>query len=427
MIATKDLTPSPPLHRVLSRYRVFSRLCSLSLFICFYALSSQGGAQLERLGDASTSSSLFSITLRLNAPELWGQPTPTKMPSSDEKKTKLKEASPLTEFEVEEWFSHYEGRSFYGLFRGEVWVGESTKTVSRVQSGDRTLIQVQVDDQFKIDAQKEPNTQPKRANNRDIKRYLSTAPFKLISATYMTYHDAPKGENSCDDGAWCILNEEGGLNRLTLTSQETLRAQIGLSPALLIGYGWTYPQFDRGVDYPIETRVIDHRFERRGGRWAPMIELSTVDRQRAQSKTEVIDRFKLRWSIQRSDGLSQYRMTRRAIEKRQLPLWKMPTLIEIQRQRGTLSSDALNRVLSRKREALDSCFLTYKSTHKTDVTPSVVVRLDIDQRGRLRSVGAVEIEHPNLTACLLSALRGLQFSPPNQGAATLAYPISFTP
>ena len=177
----------------------------------------------------------------------------------------------------------------------------------------------------------------------------------------------------------------------------------------------------------IETRVIDHRFERRGGRWAPMIEVSTVDRQRAQSKTEVIDRFKLRWSIQRSDGLSQYRMTRRSIEKRLLPLWKMPTLVEIQRQRGTLSTDALNRVLSRKREVLDSCFLTYKSTHKTEVTPSVIVRLDIDQRGRLRSVGAVEIEHPNLTACLLSALRGLQFSPPSQGAATLAYPIRFTP
>lgn len=348
----------------------------------------------------------------------------------------------LKKVEVDQWLAYHEGIRYFGIYEDQKHLGWARDTVSYDKSQECIgvkkelhLFATQSRSAIKSIKQSKQSKQKAQPNQVIIihKKYQSNPPYALIEYSINT--TTPKEDRIIKRWSTPLMEKrlqnpiDDSLSNLQmLHSKETLRSLIGLPTHVTVGTQWTIPVFTEGQDQHLIYKMIDRRFEYRGGLWSQMLEFevfnTVLNDHTTQGTRYVIDSLTRVWSISTHDRSFITQEFKKA--QQGIYLVKARTLKEIQNQRGQLLETQLHQVMKLKYEKFNQCYQVF--LHKNPMqSVRITLRLDIGEDGLLRSVAAVENQHRHLQDCVYKHLEGTRFHKPQKGAAMLAYPLSFTP
>ena len=380
----------------------------------------------------------------------------------------------LSPQELEAWLSYHQGSLSYGAYAPHptesTWVpvGWSRYTVRHHQGQHENYV---VTSELKLNQDR--YGKPSDLHQIETRTYSTLPPYPLIeleiSETHQgkryqsvyhsrSYPKKPTPENLkgwTNQGVWTGELPEGKIHK-EITTHETLRTQVGFPLLHLfnpqVGTSFNVPTLIGGQDHDFELKLIDHRFQLRGGLWTEMLELSTLDKTTSKTSKHLIDPYQRTWLTTVADQLV---LLRQPSHKAYAPLplkHLQPTRSLIQRQKGRLTEPQIQKQLQSRKGKVKSCYqaflkrvpqtsLTWLGEFYVDPTGQLqALSLKIDPQTKL-SPQAQRFLKPFKT-CLYKSMNGLRFSRPllkskkkdepvaiasHLQGTTFSYPFRFTP
>ena len=235
-------------------------------------------------------------------------------------------------------------------------------------------------------------------------------------------------------------------------STETLHSRLWLDDPYHVGGGYGSPVSLPHLPHKLvdsQIKMIDRRFERQGGMWLERIEWSVPQFFGSQTASIVVDPKALIRAVMLEGELFALERDTSLIDQRSsLPFHRRPSSLKrLQGQRAQISPRLFKAMTAPHKPSLKRCF-DGLSPHKRSGFAHLVLRLNINHRGKLISAGATHQLSWPLTQCLLKRVSSLKFPPPTlplksplhdkretyippliikwiNGGATLAWPLSF--